>query len=137
MRFVVPKFIEYETKIIGPFTFGQFVYVGIAGAICFFLYFIIPFHLFVLICLALGGMALSLAFLKVNGKPLPSAIASFLIFTLSTKNYFWKKEAVMQKAYKQEKKISEEKPKEAPIPKVSSESRLNKLNNQVETNKNA
>jgi len=62
MRFTIPQFIEYEAKIIGPFTFKQFVYIGLAGAVGFVLYFSVPFYLFIITCLILGGGALSMAF---------------------------------------------------------------------------
>ena len=61
MEFVVPQFIERESKIIGPFNFKQSIFLGIAGALVLFLYFIIKsFWIFLIIAffLVIGALAL-------------------------------------------------------------------------------
>ena len=91
MRFTVPQFIEHEAKIVGPLTFKQFTYIGIAGAICFIIYFSVSFTVFILACVVLLGGGMALAFLKVGGRSLPGVIGSFLRFKLTPKMYLWKK----------------------------------------------
>jgi hypothetical protein len=106
MRFAVPQFIEHQAKIIGPMTFGQFIYVAVAGGVCFILYFIIPFSFFIGACVVILGGAGALAFLKINGRELPSVLGSFLKFNFMPKMYIWKKKDVPIK--RMETKISSE-----------------------------
>ena len=91
MRFQVPQFIEHEAKVIGPFTFKQFIYMGIPGAVAFFLYFLAPFFVFVVAAVFLGAFGFMFAFIKVGGRPLPSILLSFFSFTVSPKRYIWRK----------------------------------------------
>lgn len=133
MRFVVPQFIEYEAKIVGPLTFRQFVYIGIAAAICFILYFSMPFSLFIAACVVLGIGALALAFLKIGGRSLPTILANFLRFNLAPKMYIWKrKEQVITMFKKEEVKKEEEKEEELPL-KIAEKSQLKKLHTKIET----
>ena len=56
MQFHIPQFIEHELKILGPLTFRQTIFVGIAAAVCFVLYFTIGklnFFIFLLISIML------------------------------------------------------------------------------------
>lgn len=132
MRFTVPQFIEYEVKIVGPLTFRQFIFVAIAGAIGFFLYFTAPFTVFLLSSIVLGCVAFSLAFLKVGGREITTVIASFLKFNITPKTYLWrKKEAVITILKKGEEKtvIKEE---ELPL-KIAEKSRLKKIKTVIET----
>lgn len=129
MRFTVPQFIEHEAKIVGPLTFKQFIYVGIAGAICFMIYFSAPFSIFIIACIVIGGASVALAFLKVGGRPLPSVIINFLKFKLSPKMYLWrKKEGTISMLRKAEKKEIEE---ETPL-KIVKKSRLKNIQTEIE-----
>ncbi len=132
MRFTVPQFIEHEAKIVGPLTFRQFVYVGIAAAIGFILYFSTPFSIFLISSLILGVLALALAFFKVGGRGLPTIIGNLLKFSLTPKMYIWKKSdkpiTVFKKEIKKERKETEE---EIPL-KIAENSQLKKLRNQIE-----
>jgi len=135
MRFTVPQFIEYETKIVGPLTFRQFIFVGIAGAICFFLYFTIGktnFSLFIIACLIIGAIAISLAFLQIGGRPLLTIIGNFLRFKLTPKIYIWGKKELPITIFKKEEIKKEEKVEELPL-KIAEKSRLKKIKTQIET----
>lgn len=94
MRFAVPQFIDHQAKIIGPMTFGQFFYIGGAGGICFILYFMLPFTFFIAAAFVIMGGAAALAFLRINGRNLPSVLGSFLKFNLMPKAYIWKKKEI-------------------------------------------
>ena len=133
MRFTVPQFIEYEAKIVGPLTFKQFIYIGLAGAICFVLYFSVPFFVFFVssIVLGIGGMAF--AFLKVGGRSLPGFVANFLMYKLTPKMYIWRKKK-QAPAFFQKEKQEEEKEEELPL-KISGKSRLKNLRTKIETKK--
>jgi hypothetical protein len=132
MRFTVPKFIEHEVKIVGPLTFRQFVYIGMAGGICFILYFLASFSIFIVGCLVLGGGAMALAFLKIGGRGLPTILGNFLKFNLSPKIFIWRKIETPIKVFKKEKVKKEEAEEELPL-KIAERSQLKKLRTQIET----
>jgi len=94
MQFTVPKFIEKEAKIVGPFTFKQFIFVGIAGGICLFLYFTVSFGVFIVFSIFIIGIAFSLAFIKIEKTPLPIVIKNFFLFLTEPKIYLWKKKPI-------------------------------------------
>ncbi len=132
MRFTVPQFIEHEAKIIGPLTFRQFIFIGVAGAICFILYFTVPFYIFLISCFIFGGGAIAFAFLKIGGRSLFTVFGNFLKFNISPKIYIWKKTAAPIKVFKREEIKREEIEEELPL-KIAEKSRLKKLKAQIET----
>jgi hypothetical protein len=91
MKYTVPQFIEYETKIVGPFTFGQFIFIGMTGAVCFVLYFILPHIIFLFAMIFIIPFALVLALMKVGGRPVPIIIMNFFKYNMGAKMYIWKK----------------------------------------------
>ena len=137
MQHTIPKFIEHEAKIVGPFTFKEFIYIGAAGLICFVLYFIIGktnFSIYLTCCLIFGGGALSLAFLKIGGQSLPEILTHFFTFSVSTKIYLWKKKTMPPKYTMERLKktaATEEEPAQAP--KIAGRSQLKKLSTHIET----
>ena len=131
MRFTVPKFIEHEAKIVGPLTFKQFIYIGMAGGICFILYLTVPLSIFLIACLILGGGAMALAFLKIGGRTLPIILGNFLKFRISPRMYIWKKTGASIKVFKKEK-IKKEEEEELPL-KIAEKSQLKKLRTRIET----
>jgi hypothetical protein len=135
MRFTVPQFIEHEPKIVGPLTFKQFIFVGSAAALCFAIYFLVEFYIFIIACIILGGIALSFAFLKVGGRPLSTHLGNFFKFTLAPKIYIWKKKDTPVMVFeKEEVKIKKEEIKEDELPlKIAEGSQLKKIKTQVET----
>ena len=130
-EYIVPQFIEREPKIIGPFTFKQFIYVGMAGAICFIFYFSIPFHFFILATIFLMSGALALAFLKISGRSLPIILANFLKFSVSPRIYLWKIKGGSLKFLKKE--VKKEVAKKELSLKFAEKSRLKELSTKVET----
>jgi hypothetical protein len=135
MQFTVPQFIEHEAKVIGPLTFKQFIYVGFAGAICFVLYFLASFPVFLLGVLVLGGGSLALAFVKIGGRSLPTIVANVFKFGLSPKIYIWKKKETPTLVYRAELKPIAQAPeeKEKFSLKKDEESQLKKLRTKIET----
>ncbi len=134
MRFTLPQFIEHEAKIVGPLTFKQFIFIGLAGVIIFILYFSVPFSVFLVATVVLGISSLAFAFLKIGGRSFPSVLQSFFMFSLSPKIYLWKKKKIPLKiiirkdVLKEEKKILSES-----VLKVAEKSQLKKLNIEIET----
>ncbi len=90
MRFQVPQFIERETKVVGPFTFKQFVFLAVPGAIAFFFYFTAPFQVFVMVAAVLLLIGFGLGFIRVGGKSLPEILLNILSFSVGPKTYNWK-----------------------------------------------
>lgn len=131
-QFTVPKFIEREAKIVGPFTFKQFIFVGAAGIICVVLYFTIPFYFFLLATVLLFSGALVLALVKIEGRPIPVLFKNFLSFLFAEKIYLWKRKALAPKVIKKPGPEKKEKEK-IPIPRVIGKSRLKDLLTRVTT----
>ena len=90
MQYQVPQFIETEDKVVGPFSLRQFAYVGVAALISGLCYFVLQTWLFVIMTLILIGGALSLSFIKINGRPL-------IKIGLSAFNYYWKPQTYIWK----------------------------------------
>lgn len=92
MRFEVPQFIEVEDKIIGPFTWKQFVYLaGGAGALIT-IFFMLPFIFFAIIGLPIGALAGFLAFHRVNNQPFSVFLEAFVTYMTKSKLYLWRKD---------------------------------------------
>jgi len=135
MRFQVPQFIEHEAKVIGPFTFRQFIYLGVPGAVAFFLYFVAPFFVFVVAAVFLGAFGFMFAFIKIGGRSLPSILLNFFNFTVSPKRYIWRKgKAPVQTPQVQYQQPVEEQPGKREI-KLIQKSKIKDLATRVETNR--
>lgn len=106
MRFQVPQFIEVESKIFGPLTIKQFVYLAGGGGIIFLLYALLPFWLMIPFALPVGALALALAFYKVNNQPFIRVVESAIKYFSAPKLYLWKKQAEMKKKKNEEKKAA-------------------------------
>lgn len=69
MQFVVPQFIEVESKVIGPISVRQFIILMATAGIMFIWYSIfstVPFLIISVFTFAIGG---TFAFAKVNSQP--------------------------------------------------------------------
>jgi carbon starvation protein CstA len=104
MKYQVPQFIEFESKIIGPLTFKQFIYIlgGVGGTyIIYKIFGIFPGVLLMIILWALAG---SLAFVKINNKSFIDVLAAAFAYFTKSKLYIWKK---IDKPITTEQKIEE------------------------------
>ena len=131
-QFTVPQFIEHEAKIIGPLTFKQFIFIGIAVAICFIFYFTTPFFIFILatIFIMIGGV--SLAFLKSGGRSFPVVLKNFFSFSFAPKIYLWKQKTGLPPKIIKIAPVQKEIEKSS-LPTIAGKSRLNTLSTQIET----
>jgi hypothetical protein len=91
MRFEVPQFIEVEDKIVGPFTWKQFVYLFGGVGFATVLFFMTPFIIFILLGLPAAGLATLLAFYPVNNRPFEVFLESVATFYSSSTTYRWRK----------------------------------------------
>jgi hypothetical protein len=107
MQYKVPRHVDYKAKIVGPATFSQLLYIGAAGIVILFIYFLIgdsPFS--VPVAVILGGGGVSLAFLQVAGQPLPEYIRKMILFSTSSREYIWEKKIVpMEEAFTRRVKV--------------------------------
>lgn len=133
MQFQVPQFIEHEAKVIGPLTFRQFVYLGIAAGIAMFLYFLAPFGIFLISAVALGLVALALAFVKIGPKTMPELIVDLVNFGLSPKTYIWKAARSKQTQARQQTYVQPEENETEKKVKLVRESKLKELRNKINT----
>lgn len=100
MRFQLPQFIETETKIVGPFTLQQFLWVAGGAAFVFLLYTLVKSVLFFILAIPIAGIFLALAFLKIDGVPLIVYASYGLSYFTNPKKYIFKKDDQQLTSYK-------------------------------------
>ncbi len=132
MRYQVPQFIEFDSKIIGPLTFKQFIYIlgGIGGTYIIYKIFgivvgIIP----ILILWALSG---ALAFVKINNKSFVDVLAAGFSYMVKSKLYIWKK---IDKPVTAEEKVENTDTADSFLAPSLSQSRLKDLAWSLDVNK--
>lgn len=121
MRFDVPQFIDVEDKIFGPLSFRQFAYLAGGAGLSYILYKVLPFFAALILIVPIAALAVALAFVKVNDKPLINLLESAFNYFLRGKLYLWKKETQVKK----QTEVKEDKPKVA-VPTLS-ESKLHDI----------
>ena len=92
MRFQVPQFIETETKIVGPFTIKQFLWMGGGGAILTLLYIAAPRLIFFILGLPVATVFVAFAYIKIDNIPLFNYLAYALSYFLNPKRYLFSKQ---------------------------------------------
>ncbi len=92
LKFQVPQFIETETKLIGPFTLKQFLWLAGGGSIIFLLFLLLNPVIFFLAAIPIGGLFAALAFVKINETPLMNYAVYGINYLLNPKKYVFKKE---------------------------------------------
>ena len=104
MQFEVPQFIEIEDKIVGPLTWKQFVYTAGGVGLMIILYVIFQsFLVFVFLGLPIGGIAISLAFIKINSRPFSIIMEAAIRFFTGARLYIWQRSATPEIVVKTEK----------------------------------
>ncbi len=99
MRFQLPQFIETETKIVGPFTLQQFLWIAGGASFVFLLYTLVKGVLFFIFAIPIAGIFLALAFWKIDGVPLIVYVTYSLSYVTNPKKYLFKKEDESIKGY--------------------------------------
>ncbi|MDP3999441.1 MAG: PrgI family protein [bacterium] len=92
MQFQVPQFIETEDKIIGPLTLKQFLYFVAVGGISFILFFFLKTVIWLILTIFMAVFAAALAFIKINGRPLPKVLIAALFFYMKPRLFLWQRE---------------------------------------------
>lgn len=109
--YTVPKFLEVEMKIAGPFTFKQFLIIllAIGGLILAFNY--LPRSFFFLFLFVFVAAIFVFNLIKVEGVKLYEVLFEGIIFLFSPKVIFWEKEKTRQRPIFQETTFELAKPK--------------------------
>lgn len=92
MEYQVPQFIEVESKIVGPLTLRQFIYIAGGAGLCLALFKFLPFFLAALLSLPVAGFAGALSFYKINNKPFINVVEAAAKFYTSSRLFLWRKE---------------------------------------------
>lgn len=90
-RYQVPQFIEFESKVIGPFSIRQFSYMlgGIGGS--YLIYVVLGTFPGIFLIVPLLALSFSLAFVIWNGRKFIDVCASAFSYMFKSKLYIWKK----------------------------------------------
>ena len=124
MQYAVPQFTEVEDKLIGPLTLKQFLFLLATGGVMMFFWSLLGLSIFFFIfAVPVFILGLSLAFGKLNGRPLYGYLFPALTMFAKPQVRIFKREepSVI---------IKIEKAKPAPTAKLNeepAESRLKKL----------
>ena len=118
MQFVVPQFIEVESKIIGPISVRQFIILLGTAGIMFIWYSLlsnIPFIVLSVITFAIGG---TFAFARVNSQPFHQFALSLFQTLQRPKLSAWRREINQQVVVKMARKDKRDNTKKKPfVPK--------------------
>lgn len=91
MNFALPQFTETETKVVGPLTLKQFMYIGGGAGLSFAIYFANPLGttISIVLIVLIMAAAIALAFVKIDGIALPTYLMNALRFAMSSKVFLW------------------------------------------------
>lgn len=78
MQFVVPQFIEVESKIIGPISARQFIILMVMMAVDFILYKFFPVIIFMPTIIVFTLFCFTLAFVRINGQAMHYVMLNFI-----------------------------------------------------------
>lgn len=95
-QFLVPQFIDVEDKIIGPITTRQFVLMLIGILLTFLFYKLLAFLYFVAAAVLTLGLFATLAFAKINGRPIHFFMLNFIQTQKRPNLRVWNREAFVQ-----------------------------------------
>lgn len=143
-QITVPQFIENEDKILGPITVRQFGILFSGGVLIFVAFKMFDFFVFIFVAVLIVALSGTLAFLKVNGRPVHFFLFNIVQTMRNPSVRVWKKDlnrtdiAAMHAVQREREKTAEAakvaKGKYAPAMKERvSEQRLSELALQVDT----
>jgi len=87
----LPQFTEMESKIVGPLTFRQFLFILFAILISAFIYFHFPRFISIPLGMIILGIGISFAFLKIGGIPFYHIFLAWLKSLFTPRVIFWGK----------------------------------------------
>jgi len=116
-KFIVPQFIDVESKILGPITVRQFATVAIGAVLLFAAYRIATFSLFLIWAVIILGVTILFAFFKFNGLPFHIFVLNMLMTYKRPMLRVWLKEEYRPTHEVKKKKGAEEKEDKYFVPK--------------------
>lgn len=93
MNFTLPQFIEMESKVVGPMTFRQFVFVAVGTVLSFFIYVLMnktAMAAAVALIAITESAACALAFVKIDGIGLATFLINAFKFSAAPRMFLWK-----------------------------------------------
>lgn len=116
MRFEVPKFIDVEDKIFGPFTWKQFLYLcGGIGVFLIVQKIIGSLFWAIIITSPIIALVLALVFYKINGQDFSIILKSAFQYYFKQKIYVWR----LPKKSDSKKSMPANKPTNKPVKEKS------------------
>lgn len=133
-QFIVPQFIDVESKIIWFITARQFVILLVAGGLGVLAYRLFDFITFIIVVVIIAGLAIVLAFVKVNGQHFHIFLINLITTLRKPALRIWDKSYTDQelKVFIREAEQEEEEREPPRKPPVSS-MRLSELSTMVDT----
>lgn len=128
-QFLVPQFIEVETRIIGPVTTRQFFIMLIDGMICFIWYKLFYFNTFVVVTVLQTTVFGIVAFAKINGQSFHLFFLNLLQTLKRPRLRVWAKEVIAKIVEPEKEEAVRRPPRKAALPA----SRLSSLSLMVDT----
>lgn len=107
-QFLVPQFIETESKIIGPITTRQFLIMMVAGMLDFIFYKIFFFNTFIIISLLNTAIFGLVAFFRINGMPFHYFFINLVQTIKKPRLRIWNKESVVTLVKEEKEEIKKE-----------------------------
>lgn len=89
MKFQVPQFIETETKLIGPLTLKQFLFVTGGVSMIAMEYILLNGIWFGISALITAAFFGALTWVRIDGQPFISYLAYMLSYALGSKKYIY------------------------------------------------
>lgn len=90
-QYQVPQFIMVEDQVIGPFTIKQALYLGGGALLILGVRTLFQSFLFYPLAGLIGGLAASLAFLKINEQPFWLVLKNAVFYVIRPRLYTWQK----------------------------------------------
>ena len=113
--FLVPQFIDTESKIIGPITTRQFLIMMVAAMLDFVFYKLFFINTFIIVATPVTGIFALFAFVKVNGMPFHYFFLNIIQTLKKPKLRVWRKEEITAVIKEEEREVIKEFiPKPAP-----------------------
>lgn len=131
-QFVVPQFIDVESKIIGPITTKQFVIMIVWGLMTFITYKLLDIAAFALFFIFWTGIMGLFGFYKVNGRPFYIFLMILMQGQKKPSLRVWRHEVSMD-SLKAQRAAQEGKSTKAPVRPQIFQSRLSELSLIVDT----
>jgi hypothetical protein len=90
VKYQVPQFIETETKLIGPLTLKQFLFVAGGVSVIAMEFILLSGVIFMVLAFITAALFGALAFLKIDGQPFINYLAYMLAYGLGAKQYIYR-----------------------------------------------